>query len=205
MNWLEVQDLHFAYERPIFQGLSFACEEKGLWLCRGRSGLGKSTLGALLAGHLKAGSGTMKLQGRTITGPQPKVLLVSQEDDLFPWLRMRELLEWITTMSEAKTEASLWIEKLRLGQALDLFPHEMSGGMKKRLALLRASLLKPDLLILDETLSSVEPELRDAILEEFVEIWGMEKMGVILMSHDQGLDSQKSIKGVLDLNALTRS
>lgn len=205
MSWLEVQNLHFAYDRPVFQGLSFLCEEKGLWLCRGHSGLGKSTLGALLAGHLKATSGTIKLQERTITSPQTRVLLVSQEDDLFPWLKMRELLAWITKRPGAKPDASLWVEKLRLGQALDLYPHQMSGGMKKRLALLRASLLKPDLLILDETLSSVEPELRDAILEEFVEIWGMEKMGVILMSHDQGLDSQKSIKGVLDLNALTRS
>jgi ABC-type nitrate/sulfonate/bicarbonate transport system ATPase subunit len=186
MSWLSIEKLSYAYSQgaSVIENLSYTGASRGVYLCHGRSGVGKTTLALLLAGHLAPTTGRIALADRTIVGPSRRVFLVSQEDDLFPWLRVREQVEFFQAFSQEKVisveEALSWVEL----QDLEKFPGELSGGMRKRLSLLRATLLQPELLILDETLSSVEIHLRAKILNRLYPIWQRSNTGVLIISHD---------------------
>ena len=82
----------------------------------------------------------------------------------------------------------------------DLYPGEMSGGMRKRLALLRATVLMPRLLVLDETLVSVEPMLRHKIVDDFSAIWHSLGVGVLLISHDISPEISRHVVGEIRLD-----
>ncbi len=185
MSWLNVENLTFGYPRttPVLANFFYQAERPGVYLCQGRSGVGKSTLSLLLAGHLTPASGKIELNGVPVVGPSRRTFLVSQEDDLFPWLRTKEQVEFFQSFSREKVsirEALDWVDI----QDTEKFPSELSGGMRKRLSLVRGSLLQPDLLILDETLSSIEIHLRAKILNRLFPIWQKWNTGVLIISHD---------------------
>lgn len=184
-EWLRIRDLAFSYRgRPVLAGLSASFPERGIVVCSGPSGVGKSTLGLLLTGHLAPARGEILVDEVPISGPSRRAIAVSQDDDLFPWLRMRDQLDFFAPLPGTLTQWKPLALRLGLEGAEELYPKEMSGGMRKRLALLRATLLRPSLLVLDETLGSVEPELRERILADFDGIWRELGIGVLLITHD---------------------
>ena len=187
MEKLIIENLTMIFEaakaedaKVIFKDFSLEVELGKIYALTGESGIGKSTLAHVVAGHLKPQSGIIKLNEKNITKPTKDIFIVHQENDLFPWQNVEEQL----LFTEAPTqEINKFLKIFKLDDSKHLYPHELSGGMKKRLALIRAQLLKPKVLFLDETLGSLDRSLIREILYEMIPLWRQEKMTVIFITH----------------------
>lgn len=196
VNWLELNSVTFSYAgKFVFKNANICLKNPGLYICTGPSGVGKTTLALLVSGHLNPGGGEILLDGAPVNGPTRNSILVSQEDDLFPWLKTKDQLSFFSALKGTIKDYEKLIDQLQLRNALELYPYQLSGGMKKRVALLRAVILKPKLLILDETLSSIDTELRESILKDFVKIWKVFNIGVLLITHDPAPGIKKHVAG----------
>ncbi|MGZ3809844.1 MAG: ATP-binding cassette domain-containing protein, partial [Bacteriovorax sp.] len=117
---------------------------------------------------------------RPITRPLRDIFIVHQEDDLFPWLTVVNQLKFVGASEERINDL---LRLFKLDDSKDLYPHELSGGMKKRLALIRAELIGAKVLILDETLNSLNKDLLEEILGEMVPRWREQGITVIFITH----------------------
>jgi NitT/TauT family transport system ATP-binding protein len=181
MAVLKVKNLNFFYNSKIvLKDISLEFELGKIYALVGPSGVGKSTFAQLLAGHQAPTSGEILLNNKKINKPLKDIFIVHQEDDLFPWLTVYEQLAFV---EESVEKINNLLKIFKLEDAKKLYPHELSGGMKKRLALIRAELLSPKVLILDETLSSLNPKLLSEILNEMAPRWRNKNITVILITH----------------------
>lgn len=184
MESLVIKDLNFQFnERKIFQHLNLIFFPKRIYAISAPSGKGKSTLAKLIAGHLPYTEGEVSIDGKQIKKPGREVFIVHQEDDLFPWMTVIEQLEFVKKKVDSKADLNQLLKIFKLEQFENFYPYQLSGGMKKRLALLRAEIVSPKVLILDESLSSLDIELINSILSEMVPIWKSRSMVVILITH----------------------
>ena len=138
-------------KRPVVAGLSLELPERGLIGLCGPSGCGKTTLLRLLAGLDQPDSGTI-----TGLAAQP-VSMVFQEDRLLPWL---SALDNIAIVLSNREEARDWLSKVRLSDFPDHYPAELSGGMKRRIALARALARPGRLVLLDEPFTGMDSDLK---------------------------------------------
>lgn len=187
MEALIVKNLTFFYKadkdeetKIIFKDFNLHLELGKVYALTGESGVGKSTLAHLMAGHLRPVEGEILLGDTKIEEPCREIFIVHQENDLFPWLSVYDQLKF-TGASENEIHEMLKIVKL--GDSLYLYPNELSGGMKKRLALIRALLLKPKVLILDETMGSLDKGMIRDILSEIYPQWKKHNLTVIFITH----------------------
>lgn len=172
--------------------IDLGLEEGEYGLIVGPSGSGKSTLLRLVAGLLEASSGSIQLGGRELRCLAPeerRVGLVFQDYALFPHLSARGNIEYglkLAGLSRSeRREASLALgSAFHLGELLDRRPSELSGGEQQRVALARSLAARPDLLLLDEPLSSLDPSLRRELRAEILE--RVREAGVLALqvSHD---------------------
>jgi len=154
----------------------------------GPSGCGKSTLLRLIAGLDEPSSGTIILDGKELKGPSPDRGMVFQEYSLFPW---RTVLKNVTFGLElqkmAKQEryriAKECIELVGLKGFENMYPYELSGGMKQRVAIARAIAPEPSILLMDEPFGSVDAQTRNALQEELLEIWQRTKKTILFVTH----------------------
>lgn len=181
MEKLIINNLTFNYKsKEIFKNYSLEIPGGAMVALTGPSGSGKSTLAQLLAGHLLPAQGEILLGHKKITHPLKEIFIVHQEDDLFPWMNVYEQLNFV----EKSRDKILDLLKIfKLDHCQNLYPHQLSGGMKKRLALARAELLRPQVLILDETFSSLDHILAKEILNEMVQRWKNKGMTIIFITH----------------------
>ncbi|QDK40054.1 hypothetical protein DOM21_00990 [Bacteriovorax stolpii] len=185
---VKVQNLYFAYSKDIsvFSGINFTAHPGEVVLLKGTSGRGKSTLASLIAGHLKPQSGSVEVDRKKIFSPSRDVIVVHQENDLFPWLSVKGHLLFLKEAGlETETiDLDGYLQKFGLAKSKDLFPKEISGGMKRRLAILRGMLLKPKVLILDESLSSLDDKWKNDILSEVKSFTEKNNILLILIDHN---------------------
>jgi len=154
----------------------------------GPSGCGKSTLLRLIAGLDEPSSGAIILDGKELKGPSPDRGMVFQEYSLFPW---RTVLKNVTFGLElqkmAKQEryriAKEYIELVGLKGFENMYPYELSGGMKQRVAIARAIAPEPSILLMDEPFGSVDAQTRNALQEELLEIWQRTKKTIVFVTH----------------------
>ncbi len=145
--------------------LSFEVKKGEVIAVIGPSGSGKSTLLKLLAGLKKQDGGSYSF------GDETKIGYVSQEYTLWPHLNVLENLTLApelknpTNKTAIKKEAIKLLKKFELGNYIETYPHELSGGQKQRVALIRSLMIKPDILLLDEVTSSLDPELTKSVLD----------------------------------------
>jgi len=147
----------------------------------GPSGCGKTTLLNLISGTLQEDSGQ-------ITKPL-RVSYVFQDESLIPQKTARKNLEIVLKgVYKDKTELRAVIDKFLmisdLQKAADLYPHEMSGGMRQRLALIRAFAYPSDILLMDEPFKALDIMLRDSLIKSFLNLYGEDKRTVIFVSHN---------------------
>ncbi len=187
METLELKDITFIYKgrkaedsKVIFNHFNLSLELGKIYALTGESGVGKSTFAHLIAGHLTPDIGTITLDNCKVTKPFKDIFIVHQEDDLFPWLNVEDQLKF-TGAGEKEINELLAIFKLQ--DSRKLYPFELSGGMKKRLALVRAELLMPKVLVLDETLGSLDRVMIKEILSEMVPMWKKNKQTVLFITH----------------------
>ena len=158
----------------------------------GYSGCGKSTLLRIIANFEEIEKGKILLDGKTITKSTPKIFMMFQSfDQLFPWKTIKDNLVYalkVTKIEEDKKKANnIAIEYLGLvglSEYINSYPHQLSGGMKQRAALARALSLKPDVLLMDEPLGSLDAITRNEIQKLILDIWEKYKITIVFVTHD---------------------
>jgi NitT/TauT family transport system ATP-binding protein len=169
----------------VFDGLSDVFEAGRVHCLSAPSGSGKTTLLKLLGGMLS-------LDGGVITDAPKTVSFVFQEERLIPQKTAYQNLLFVLkepyekkARFELERDIAEWLKSAELQDAKDLYPHEMSGGMKRRLALVRAFLYPSDALFLDEPFHSLDQKLKDEMIGLFLDFAEKTKKTVLLVSHDK--------------------
>ena len=173
-------------------GLTLDIRAGELFSLLGPSGCGKTTTLRLIAGFETPTAGDVRLRGRSLNGLPPfkrNVSTVFQSYALFPHLTVRENIEFglrYRPASGARRGAVREvIEMLDLGQKQDRKPHQLSGGEKQRVALARSLVLQPDVLLLDEPLSALDPNLRKQVRGELRALQRRVGITFLFITHDQ--------------------
>jgi len=155
----------------------------------GPTGCGKSTTLGLIAGLAKPQGGNVSLFGAPVTGIDPRVGFVFQQDALFPW---RNVLSNVcagplfrgTPKAEAERQARDWLQRVGLSAFETSFPHQLSGGMKKRVALAQTFINGPKILLMDEPFSALDVQTRELMQEELLALWEQNRAAVLFVTHD---------------------
>jgi nitrate ABC transporter ATP-binding subunit len=190
---LEISDLHKVYEAgngavEALRGISLTIR-KGEFICLlGASGCGKSTLLRIIAGFEKATRGSVAVYGVDVTGPGPDRGMVFQDYALFPWLTVRDNIRFGPLHRHAPgkqiTEiAERFLAMVGLTPFADRYPHQLSGGMKQRVAIARVLANDADILLMDEPFGALDALTRGKLQEELIEIWRTTKLTVIFVTH----------------------
>ena len=162
---------------------------EGEFLCLlGPSGCGKSTLLKLAAGLIPPSSGSIRINGRPVTGPGPDRAVVFQDYALFPWMTVRENAEFglaARGVDPARRRAisSELLRVVGLPDFADKYPHHLSGGMKQRVSIARALAVEPVLLLMDEPFGALDAQTRYVMQQELLRIWRAYKKTVLFVTH----------------------
>jgi len=162
----------------------------GEFVCAiGPSGCGKTTLLNLIAGFNQPTIGTLDIDGIAITGPGPDRGVVFQEYALFPWMTAKGNVEFGLRMSgvaaNARSAQSLdFLRMVGLERAADRYPYELSGGMRQRVAVARALVNHPRLLLMDEPFAAVDAMTRASLQDELLRIWQKVGIGIFFITHN---------------------
>ncbi|WP_041964727.1 ABC transporter ATP-binding protein [Mesobacillus selenatarsenatis] len=155
----------------------------------GESGCGKSTLLNIIGGFEKADAGQVVLEGKPVTKPTRKCIMLFQNYGLLPWrsaVKNVELgLEGLNLHAKERRDRALhYLALVGLEDKGDLFPHEVSGGMKQRIAIARALALQPEMILMDEPFAALDTFNRYYLQDELLRIQSQEKTTVALVTHD---------------------
>lgn len=189
---IEVQDLHMSFpsERGplnVIEDVSLSVGEGEFVAIVGPSGCGKSTLLNLMAGFIRADSGTVLIDGKQPSKPDQKGILISQQGSVFPWLTVRENLKFGLnghTQGDHSQLADRYAALVGLQGFEDSYPYELSGGMLKRTELARALVVKPEILYMDEPFSALDALMSLRVRNELLRILRAENHTVVLVTHD---------------------
>lgn len=154
----------------------------------GPSGCGKTTLLRLIAGFQMPSSGEILVDGRQIQGPDVDRGMVFQQPTLFPWLTVRQNVEFGLRMrgedKQTRRQRALdFLALVNLSGFEDRAPYELSGGMQQRVAIARALINRPTLLLMDEPFGALDAMTREVMQDELLRIWREEGATVIFITH----------------------
>ena len=186
-------------ENVVLEGLNVTVEEGEFITMVGTSGCGKSTFLNMLLGTQSCSKGELLLDGKPIPAePGPDRGIVFQQYSVFPHMTVLEnvmaakafarkgLTGYLfgSAKRQAKEEATAILNQVGLSHALNKYPHELSGGMKQRLAIAQALLGKPRILLLDEPFGALDPGIRADMHELVLNLWREHKLTVFMVTHD---------------------
>ena len=188
---IQVKNLTFSYdESPLVENLSFIVEANQIGLISGESGIGKSTLFNVIAGLITPQKGTIKLKDVifnegdfSLNTEKREIGYVFQDFALFPHINAQKNIEY-ALKSENNELCNELISKLDLLELLDKMPHELSGGQQQRVAILRAILMKPNILLLDEPFSNLDKNNIFAVQKIIKNVIELFQIPCLLISHD---------------------
>jgi ABC-type nitrate/sulfonate/bicarbonate transport system ATPase subunit len=172
---------------PVIAGVDFEVAEGEFVAIVGPSGCGKSTLMNILAGFEKPDAGQALIDGRPHPGPSPQGIVISQYGSVFPWLTVQENLMFGLGEQHGGDKAGLadhYAAMVGLKGFENAYPHELSGGMLKRVELARAFIVKPEILYLDEPFSALDALMNLRMRNELLRILAEERHTVLLITHD---------------------
>lgn len=155
----------------------------------GPSGCGKSTLMNILAGLEEPTSGTAHVDGIEVDGPSPERGVIFQQYALFPWLTVRQNVEFglktaKVPAAERRQRAQHFIDMVDLSDFADSLPKTLSGGMKQRCAIARAYAMNPSILLMDEPFGALDALTRVRMQEHLLQTWEQEKRTIVFITHD---------------------
>jgi NitT/TauT family transport system ATP-binding protein len=154
----------------------------------GASGCGKSTLLRLIAGFEQASSGEIVVGGRPVAAPGPERGMVFQDYALFPWMTVRDNIAFGPRQRGLRREevarvADRFVEMVGLGPFAGRYPHQLSGGMKQRVAIARVLANDADILLMDEPFGALDALTRERLQDELLEIWQRTRVTVVFVTH----------------------
>jgi NitT/TauT family transport system ATP-binding protein len=154
----------------------------------GPSGCGKTTLLRMIAGLIPIDEGTIRLDGRAVTGTVKQTAMVFQNFGLLPWRTVQRNVEFPLELdgvatSERARIAGEYLDVVGLAKFARHYPHELSGGMQQRVGIARALARKPSLLLMDEPFGALDAQTREELQEEFLKIWANTGTTVAFVTH----------------------
>ncbi|MGB6771927.1 MAG: ABC transporter ATP-binding protein [Candidatus Dormiibacterota bacterium] len=194
MSEVSVSDLHKAFgETAVLRGLELEAAAGSLTAILGPSGSGKTTLLRLIAGLERADRGKISLAGQLVDDghnyvrPEGRRIgYVPQDGSLFPHLTVEQNVGFgLSRQARRGDRVASLLKMVGLGRMERRYPHQLSGGQQQRVALARALAIDPQLILLDEPFSALDPSLRAAVREEVRAILAQTGMTTILVTHDQ--------------------
>jgi len=155
----------------------------------GPTGCGKSTLLNVAAGLLEPSAGAVRVFGEPLAGVNSRAGYLFQSDALMPW---RNALDNVAAglefrglpIEEARARGNDWLKRVGLAGFGDRYPHQLSGGMKKRVALAQTLILDPEILLMDEPFSALDVQTRQLMENELLELWSANRKSVVFITHD---------------------
>jgi len=171
------------------QDINLQTHRRELLCVVGPSGCGKSTLVRILAGLEEHSEGDVLLQGRPVTGPGSDRGMVFQGYTLFPWLTVKKNVMFGLEVnghgrSESEREAMQWLALIGLEKFADAYPNQLSGGMKQRVAIVRALANQPRILLMDEPFGALDAQTRARMQVHLLEIWRKIDITIVFITHD---------------------
>ena len=153
----------------------------------GPTGCGKSTLLNVAAGLLAPSTGTVQVFGAPLQGINPRAGYMFQSESLMPWRtalgNVMAGLEF-RGVAGAREQAEAWLRRVGLGAFGDRYPHQLSGGMRKRTSLAQTLALDPDIILMDEPFSALDIQTRQLMENEVLDLWAAKKKAVLFITHD---------------------
>jgi NitT/TauT family transport system ATP-binding protein len=155
----------------------------------GPTGCGKSTLLNVAAGLLEPSAGSVTVNGEPLTGINRHAGYLFQADALMPW---RNALDNVVAglefqglpREQARQKGEQWLKRVGLAGFDDRYPHQLSGGMRKRVALAQTLILGPQILLMDEPFSALDVQTRQLMENELLELWSADRKSVVFITHD---------------------
>ncbi len=191
---LQVDHLSKKFDTPkgeilALRELSFQVHRREFITVIGPSGCGKTTLIRILAGLDFPSSGRVMLDGKSMEGPSAERGMVFQDYTLFPWLSVKKNVMFgleIKGMGEMKAEAEAmeWLEIVGLSKFADVYPSQLSGGMKQRVAIARSLANRPEILFLDEPFGALDAQTRASMQDYLLKIWRNVNITIFFVTHD---------------------
>ena len=197
-NILEVQNLTKSYEKGniVLNNISFSLKKGEVVVVIGPSGCGKSTFLRCLNKLEEIDSGTISLSGKEISSEnnkineiREKIGMVFQSYELFPNMNIMKNLILAPTLvqkrnkEEAKKEAEKLLERVGLLEKKNSYPRQLSGGQKQRVAIVRALIMHPQILLLDEITAALDPEMVREVLQVVLDL-AKEGMTMVIVTHE---------------------
>ena len=172
---------------PVVDGFTLSVADGEFVAIVGPSGCGKSTLMNIVSGFEKPDEGSVLIDGAPLRGPSPKGIVISQHGSVFPWLTVRENLMFGLNGKGHGDKAALadhYAAVVGLKGFERSYPHELSGGMLKRVEIARALVVKPEILYMDEPFSALDALMNLHMRNELLRILEEERHTVLLITHD---------------------
>ena len=188
MTLLDINHVDYCYNEgtsPTIHNISLTVCPNSTTVIIGPSGIGKTTLLNLIAGYLKPSQGTLTMNGKSITGPSWKRGVVFQTMALYPWLNVRDNILFGPKMRhQSSDDFTMLLEKAGLTHYVNRPIYTLSGGLKQRVALVRAFINHPPLLMLDESFGALDNHTRAEMHTLLFDLWRATQNAMIIITHD---------------------
>ena len=186
---LEKKFRHAGREMVALHDINFTTYRREFLCVVGPSGCGKSTLARIIAGLEEKSGGQVLLDGKPVDQPGSDRGMVFQGYTLFPWLTVKKNVMFGPKingmgMLQAEREAMQWLSLVGLDKFADAYPHQLSGGMKQRVAIVRALANQPRILLMDEPFGALDAQTRAHMQAHLLEIWRKINITIIFITHD---------------------
>lgn len=191
---IQIRDVtkHYEVGGQLFEalgGVTLDVAENEFVTVVGPSGCGKSTLMNILGGLDEPTTGTAMVDGKVVHGPSPERGVIFQQYALFPWLTVRQNVEFglktaKVPTAERRERAQHFIDMVGLTDFADSLPKTLSGGMKQRCAIARAYAMNPSILLMDEPFGALDALTRVRMQEHLLQTWEQDKRTILFITHD---------------------
>ena len=176
-------------ETVALHDINFSTYRREFLCVVGPSGCGKSTLVRILAGLETQSDGEVLLEGQPVEGPGRDRGMVFQGYTLFPWLTVKKNVMFGLEINgydsgEAERQALQWLQLVGLEKFQNAYPHQLSGGMKQRVAIVRALANQPRILLMDEPFGALDAQTRCRMQAHLLEIWRKIDITIVFITHD---------------------
>ena len=191
LSFANVRLAFLTEERDVLaiDDVSFDVPAKQITTVVGPSGCGKTTLLRLAAGIINPSRGHVLHQGKRVARLNTEVGYVTQDSNLFPWLTARGNVEFPLAVrgvpkKERRERATYWLHLVGLDGFEECYPSQLSGGMQKRVSIVRTLIYEPDVVLLDEPFGALDAQTRMTLHHELLELWREKETTMLFITHD---------------------
>lgn len=191
---LKVENIDKSYKNnkkhhKVLENINLEIREGEFVSLLGPSGCGKTTLLNIIGGFLHSDKGSISVNGKIVKSPGIDRAFVFQNYALFPWKTVEDnimfpMRQQKMTKKDMEVKLNELLEISALTGKEKLYPHQLSGGMKQRVAVMRALACNPEVLLMDEPLGAIDFQMRQSLQDELSSIWMKKKITAVMVTHD---------------------